>query len=377
MLVALTAEVKRVRRGSGRRSPVGYIREVTPREQIRARPAGHARASLLMLVGASVGWGLSTTLSSYALRQFQPGDLLVVELLVGGAVIWTLALRAGRASLITRHWKLFALLGLIEPGMTYFLGNLGLSHDSAATTSLLFATEAVLVAIFAALLLGERVDRRILAALTAGVGGALVIGLGEPARGDSMLGHLFVLGATASAAAYALTARRIAHLGSPLTVTTFQLLAAATIALPATAIGDLATATPSHNPDAIHWLAAILGGLAGVAVPFALYNRAIVNVEATIAAGVLNIVPLVGLTSAVVLLGNTPTGSDLLGGALILAGAAYIGMREAGTPVDRAPQAVAAFPPAVDQAGLPLLLPEQVGSRRDGAGRWQDHKGDR
>ena len=55
----------------------------------------------------------------------------------------------------------------------------------------------------------------------------------------------------------------------------------------------------------------MLAGLAGVAVPFVLYNRAIVNVEATIAAGVLNIVPLVGLTSAVVLLGNAPTASDL------------------------------------------------------------------
>ena len=137
-----------------------------------------------MLVAASVGWGLSTTLSSFALRQFQPGDLLVVELLVGGAA----HLDAGVPSRAREphHEPLEALraAGPHRAGRHLFLGNLGLSHDSAATLRCSFATEAVLVAIFAALLLGERVDRQILAALFVGVGGALVIGLGEPASGD-------------------------------------------------------------------------------------------------------------------------------------------------------------------------------------------------
>ena len=49
-------------------------------------------------------------------------------------------------------------------------------------------------------------------------------------------------------------------------------------------------------------------------------------------------------------------------------------MREAGTPVDRAPQAVAAFPPAVDGSGVSLLLEHQVGNPPREAGKCEDQE---
>jgi drug/metabolite transporter (DMT)-like permease len=65
-----------------------------------------------------------------------------------------------------------------------------------------------------------------------------------------------------------------------------------------------------------------------VALPFLLYNRAIVDVRATIAAGVLNLVPLVGFATAVIFLGDQPTRLEIAGGCLILVSAAWLGRSE-------------------------------------------------
>jgi drug/metabolite transporter (DMT)-like permease len=281
-----------------------------------------------MLAVAATGWGCSTTLSAYSLRQFTPTDLLAIELLSGGTVIWAVALRSAREQFVTSDWKAFAVLGLCEPGLTYLLGNEGLQRDSASTAALLFAMETVLIVPLAALLLSERVSRKILSAIGIGSIGALVTAWGSRSGGDTLLGHVLILAATLAAALYALLARRSAHRSSALVVTTYQLLAASAIAVPYTLI---AHATAHHgfpNADLAHWVGAFATGLSGVALPFLLYNRAIAKVRATIAAGILNIVPLVGFATAVAFLGDKATLAKAVGGLLILSSAAWLGRSE-------------------------------------------------
>lgn len=281
-----------------------------------------------MLVAASLGWGSSTALSAFALRQIGPTDLLAVELVSGGVVIWTVALLGAHREFATRDWRAFAVLGLCEPGLTYLLANEGLRRDSAATATLLFATEAVIVLPLAAVFLAERVSSSVLWALATGFLGALVIGAGARTGRDTLLGHILILGSAFAAASYALLARRISHRSPALVVTTYQLLAATAVAVPLAVISHVVGRAGLPSADVSHWAAAIAAGLAGVALPFLLYNRAIVVVRATIAAGVLNLVPLVGFVSAVIFLGDRPRLLALIGGALILFSAAWLGRSE-------------------------------------------------
>jgi drug/metabolite transporter (DMT)-like permease len=281
-----------------------------------------------MLAAASVGWGCSTTLSAFALRQIGPTDLLAVELMSGGVVIWTVASMGARRELATPDWRTFAVLGLCEPGLTYLLANEGLRRDSAATAALLFAMETVIIVPLAAVFLAERVTSSVLAALGVGLLGALITAAGAQTGRDTPLGHVLILGATLAAASYALLARRSSHRSSALVVTTYQLLAATAIAVPF-AIASHAVGRSGLPPaDLSHWTAAIAAGLAGVALPFLLYNRAIVEVRATIAAGVLNLVPLVGFATAVLFLGDRPTRLEIIGGCLILLSAAWLSRSE-------------------------------------------------
>jgi drug/metabolite transporter (DMT)-like permease len=291
-------------------------------------PRPVSRRGLIMLAVASVGWGCSTTLSAFALRQIGPTDLLAIELVSGGAVIWAVAFVGARDELATPDWKAFAVLGLCEPGLTYLLGNEGLRRDSAATAALLFAMEAVLIVPLAAVFLGERVSSGVLLAIGIGLLGALVTAGGDQTGSDTLVGHLLILGSTLAAASYALLARRSAHRAPALTVTTYQLLAATAIALPFAIASHIVRHANPPPADLEHWAAAIAAGLAGVALPFLLYNRAIVEVRATIAAGVLNLVPLVGFATAVIFLGNQPTHLEIVGGCLILLSAAWLGHSE-------------------------------------------------
>jgi drug/metabolite transporter (DMT)-like permease len=287
-----------------------------------------SRRGLIMLAVASVGWGCSTTLSAFSLRQFSPTDLLAIELVAGGLVIWLVAMTRPRRQFATSDWRAFVLLGLCEPGLTYLLANEGLRRDSAATASLLFAMEAVFIVPLAALFLAERVSAGILGALGLGFLGAVVIGAGAHAGRDTLAGHLLILGSAAAAASYALLARRGTHRSSALVVTSYQLLAATVVALPFAIVSHAITHTGAPGADAGHWAGAIGAGLAGVALPFLLYNRAIAEVRVTVAAGVLNIIPLVGFVTAIVFLGDRPSSIEFVGGALIVLSAAWLGRSE-------------------------------------------------
>ncbi|HTA13273.1 MAG TPA: DMT family transporter [Solirubrobacteraceae bacterium] len=298
-----------------------------------------SRRGLVMLAAASVGWGCSTTLSAFALRQIGPTDLLAVELVSGGIVIWTVALMSASREFATPDWRAFAVLGLCEPGLTYLLANEGLRRDSAATAALLFALEAVVVVPLAAVFLGERVSSGVLLALGVGLVGALITAGGAREGRDTLAGHLLILGSTLAAASYALLARRSSHRAPALVVTTYQLLAATAIALPFAIVSHMVGRAGPPQADLSHWLAGIVAGLAGVALPFLLYNRAIVEVPATIAAGVLNLVPLVGFATAVLFLGDRPTRLEIVGGCLILLSAAWLGHSE--TRASLPPQASA------------------------------------
>jgi drug/metabolite transporter (DMT)-like permease len=212
--------------------------------------------------------------------------------------------------------------------LTYLLANEGLRRDSAATAALLFALEAVVVVPLAAVFLAERVSSGVFVALGVGLLGALVTAGGAHTGKNTLLGHVLILGSTLAAAAYALLARHSTHRAAALTVTTYQLLAATAIALPFVVASHMVRGSGPPSADPSHWTAAIAAGLAGVALPFLLYNRAIVEVRATIAAGILNLVPLVGFATAVIFLGDRPTHLEILGGCLILLSAAWLGRSE-------------------------------------------------
>jgi probable blue pigment (indigoidine) exporter len=291
----------------------------------------------MLVVLAAASWGLGTVMTKVTLAQLAPLDLLGLELLVGTAVVWAaLMLRGGPTGLA--GWRRFAVLGLLEPGLSFALFDFGLDRTGAVDGALLIAAESVFAVVLAWLLLSERVGPRVALAVGVGFAGSVLVALGESGKGASLLGDVLVLAASASAAGYGVAARRVGSDGGsdPLTVTGVQLLAATIVSLPLVAFGAAGGHSHLQSADAGHLLAGVATGLAGTAVPFLLYNVAIRDIEVTEAALTLNLIPVFAVVLAITLLGEHPSWLELVGGGAIIAAALTA---QSGEPMPKEPAA--------------------------------------
>jgi drug/metabolite transporter (DMT)-like permease len=304
------------------------------RTAVRLRPSRPPPVTLLVI--AAFSWGLGIVMTKVTLEELAPLDVLGFELVVGAAVVWAALLVRGRAGVAAfSGWRAFAVLGLLEPGLSFALGDFGLDKTGAADGALLIASETLFVVVLARLVLRERITRAVALAVAVGFFGSVAIGLGAVGDGRTTgLGDLLVLGGTAAAAAYSVAARRVAQEGQPdgLTVTAVQLLAAMIVSIPIVALGAAAGHSHLMDADRSHLLAAVATGLLTTAIPFLLYNVAIRDVKATGAAVILNLVPVIAALLAVVLLDERLGPLQVLGGIAVIAAALSVDVKE--EPID-------------------------------------------
>jgi drug/metabolite transporter (DMT)-like permease len=90
----------------------------------------------------------------------------------------------------------------------------------------------------------------------------------------------------------------------------------------------LEVATAGFGPISLDgWLSVLFLGLGGSAAAFFCWNAALRRLDASEASTYINLVPLVTVLSAALMLGERPAPSQLLGGALVIAGV-YLAGRE-------------------------------------------------
>src|SRR4051794_32840216 len=99
---------------------------------------------------ATVSWGTGIVMTKITLEQLAPLDVLAIELLVGAGVVWTVVFARGGLAPLS-GWHSFALLGLLEPGLSFALGDFGLDMTGAADGALLIASESLFAVLLARL----------------------------------------------------------------------------------------------------------------------------------------------------------------------------------------------------------------------------------
>lgn len=109
--------------------------------------------SVLSLTAAAASWGVATVISKRAIEEIPPLTLLPIQLGVSVEVLAVLVRSQGLlARLASRR---LGLLGILNPGVSYALGLVGLAH-TASLSVLLWATEPLLILGLAWWLLGKR-----------------------------------------------------------------------------------------------------------------------------------------------------------------------------------------------------------------------------
>lgn len=287
-----------------------------------------------LLLGATLCWGVSIPLSKGLLGGVPPLWLIVWQLM--GSVLLLVAVAAERR---LRWWRQaqpvrLGLIGMLEPGMAYGLGFIGLQWTTAVHAAVLFSAEPFAILIFAALLGGFGPRRQAdVGKLLAGIGsmaGVALIALTDTSAATvgSLQGDALVLAGVCCAALYvALTARQV-QAGSALGLLIVQQFGSLLLAVCALVLWGAPRHSFSAQPVG-DILAAMAVGMLQFALAFWLYLEGLKRAGASFwSVFVLNLTPLIGVASSALLLGEPLGPAVLLGGGLIVSAAVYLHARE-------------------------------------------------
>ncbi|MFM1986165.1 MAG: hypothetical protein RIS18_382, partial [Actinomycetota bacterium] len=227
---------------------------------------------LVALIASMLSWGLGNPFADMALDAFSITQLLLLEISIGFAFVALYVLIKVRK--LKLRWKIALALGLLEPGLTYLFGNIGYANGTVSTGLIVMATEVFFVAIIGALFLKEKISPRIVFSILMGFFGVVLAVSGVSNSGvDNWLGVFAFTAAALSASFYVIVARLYATENNVVDLVFGQLLVGTVFAL----IVFFSTKSNFNNAATVeikYWIAALLAGLFGVAIPFLLFNYA-------------------------------------------------------------------------------------------------------
>jgi drug/metabolite transporter (DMT)-like permease len=269
---------------------------------------------------AAAFWGLNWPIVKILLDGIGPWTLRAAGLTVGGMLLGGVTLALSKSLAVPRsHWPQLAVAAALNVVGFNVLAVFAQLTMPAFRAVILTYTMPLWSVVFARLMLGERIDALRWCALALGASGIAVLARPfwhQAMAGELPIGLVFVMGAAISWAAGTVYTKRAQIPGEPLAVTMWQILLGAGV----TTLGMLAFEVPRlelWRPEIAVSFAyhAIFPQAAAYALWFGLMHRVSAS---TLALGTL-LVPIFGVTGAVLLVGEQPSAPDLVGFATILA----------------------------------------------------------
>lgn len=298
-------------------------------EALAARRAPAYGVAVAAAVLSAACWGSATVMSKAVLAHMPPLTLLSVQLTASIAVLWLAVLVLRRRVRLDRQSRRASLSGLLEPGLSYTFGILGLALTTASSAALLGAAEPLFILFLAWLVLKERIGTPMLAMAAMATLGILLVMFPDtsdlPGQG-SLTGDLLVLAGTFFGAFYVIATRKLVRRLDPLSLSALQqsvgLLWTLGALLVALAFG-LAVIGVAGVPLPILLLAA-LSGIVQYALAFWFYLFALQSLPANVAGFYLTLIPVFGLAAAFLFLGESLTALQWVGALCVIAAVAAI-----------------------------------------------------
>ena len=217
---------------------------------------------------------------------------------------------------------------MLNPGLAYALGLVGLTTITASMYVLLWATEPVIILLLAALVLREHIPTALAVSVAVAVLGVLMVVHQPGATGDAA-GITLTLVSVGFCAAYTVLTRRLLLDDSSLTVVLAQQAAALMFA-----IGLATVVTGAGGPgwdlsglDATTVLGAGLSGVLYYGLGFWFYVTGLRLVPASYAGAFLPLIPVFGLAAGY-LTGERLDPRQWIGAVVIVAATAAIALRQ-------------------------------------------------
>lgn len=284
------------------------------------QPSAPSAAPLVAVAVTLLLWASAFVAIRHLVEDFSPGALSLGRLLVGSLVLGLVAFRPGAPRLVrpTRgEWVRLVAIGLLWFAFYNVALNAGERMVDAGTAAMLIQVSPVVVAVLAALFLGERFTAWLAVGLAVAFAGVALIAMAadDQHRADPV-GVLLVV---AAAVAYAVAAilqkplmRRLSSIQVVLTACTVGAVAC----LPW--LGELVDQAAAAPPADVAWVAYL--GVFPTAIAFTTYGYALTHMSASSLAVTTYLVPPVTIGLGWLLLAEAPAPLAYVGGALALVG---------------------------------------------------------
>ena len=309
--------------------------DLTRKETIGGREAAtmNRRAvSVFLLVLTMLIWGGTYVVTKAGLDELPPMLFALLRFGVASVVLLPLALWRGRPIReVHRSWQTLLLMAVAGVGLYYVGFNLALDHTTASQGALVQSSIPAITAIMAVIWLHERLPPRRIVGIGLAVAGVILVVARSNSDGggrDPLIGNLLMFGTVLAWGVYTILAKRVANLDPIVVVTAVSVLGGLLLVPAALVEGRHGVAT---RISMANWGRIVYLGALASAAGYLFYNRALRDLEASQVGTFVNLVPVIGVVSGVVILGDTITPLALLGGALVIGGV-WISSRRAATP---------------------------------------------
>jgi drug/metabolite transporter (DMT)-like permease len=288
--------------------------------------ATRTRSMLLLLLTMTV-WGSTFVVTKGLIELWPPFTLAFARVAIGTLVLMPLAIARYRRG-THLPWGTIWIMGLLGVTLYYLTFNQAMLYISASQGALVQASIPAMTALVAVLWLRERASVLRWSGIALSVSGVLIVFSGaqsEPGNATTMAGNVLMFASVACWALYTALAKRAADFDS-LVITVCVTGAGSLLLLPFCAY-EIATVGLQPLPVS-GWIGVLyLGGVAS-GLAYLLYNASLRHLDASAVGVYTNLIPVVGVLTGVVFLGEPLSIRAVVGGAVVMLGVWITGRSE-------------------------------------------------
>ncbi|EJR82417.1 hypothetical protein IK7_02324 [Bacillus cereus VD156] len=276
--------------------------------------------AICLSLAASI-WGGMYVVSKYVLNFIPPLTLVWLRFIIAFVVLYGILKLAEKkqkkkVTIRKKDWLLFAWIGFIGYFISITCQFIGTKLSDAHTGSLVTSATPAFMAIFAALILKEKLTaRRLLSTIIATIGVIIVIGW-DIEIGSYFIGTIILVGAAITWALLSIYVKIASIQFSSLVITTYAIFFSLFFITPFM-IGELQTSSiGTVNTYVI--LGVLYLGIVSTAGAFFLWNKGLDLMDASIGSLFFFFQPIVGSLLGWLLLNETLNSNFFIGGMLII-----------------------------------------------------------
>ncbi|SDZ74327.1 Permease of the drug/metabolite transporter (DMT) superfamily [Desulfuromusa kysingii] len=281
----------------------------------------------LKLLLMALFWGGTFIAGRFLAGEIDAFSAAFLRFTIAATVLLVITLRSYKRlpSVPRQQWFPLFILGLSGVFAYNFFFFRGLQVIEAGRAAVIIANNPIVIAVFAAIFFGEKLNTaKILGVILSVCGAIVVITEGHPTtilyRGIGT-GELYIFGCVISWVTYSLVGRAAMRNLSPLVAVTYSAVIGAVLLFPAACLEGLAGQIKDY-PMSV-WLSLLYLGLCGTVVAFVWYYQGIQKIGSTRAGQFINFVPISAILLSAWLL-DEPLRLSLLSGVLLVSSGVYL-----------------------------------------------------